>query len=78
MVINMYYLPGFRIGVEIRHYSVDCPENIEVDFFLRPNAGRACRAKPARLKICFSAVRVHLQPNSGFRILRDQVDDSLM
>ena len=64
-----------KIGVEIRHIVVDSLENGEVELFLRPNASLACRASPTASK---RSLYVHLQPNSGFRILRDQVDDSLM
>jgi hypothetical protein len=61
--------------VEIRHVVVDSLENCVVRLFLRPNASLACRASPTASK---RSLYVHLQPNSGFRILRDQVDDSLM
>ena len=64
-----------KIGVEIRHIVVDSLENSEVELFLRPNASLACGAPLAASK---RSNYVLLQPNSGFRILRDQVDDSLM
>ena len=64
-----------KICVEIRHVVVDSLENGVVWLFLRPNASLACRAYPTVSK---RSLYVHLQPNSGFRILRDQVDDSLM
>jgi len=65
----------YKIRVEIRHIVVDALENGRVELFLRPNASLACRASPTGSN---RSLYVHLQPNSGFRILRDQVDDSLM
>lgn len=76
--VNQRHSQGNRIGFENRQLDVDRLENIEVNFSLRPNAGRACGVVIARFNFLILAVRVHLQPNSGFRILRDQVDDSLM
>jgi len=65
----------YKIRVETPPIVVDSLENGEVGLFLRPNASLACRASPTVSK---RSLYVHLQPNSGFRILRDQVDDSLM
>ncbi len=48
--INMRQRRYFGIGVENDQISVDWPEKYEVNFSLRPNAGRTSRVSPAGIK----------------------------
>jgi len=48
--INVSQRRYVRTGVENRQISVDWHQKYEVNFSLRPNAGRACWVSPAGMK----------------------------